>query len=72
MRVAYLCDGQGCASVHPSCRYLPEGDLERCTHTTDPAHAVNGACEHPEEYPERFVEVKPGAFMERSLRKFTV
>lgn len=65
MRVAYMCDGHGCAAEHPSCRDMPVGDPDRCTHTTDPEHAVNGACEHPENYPERFDQYGEGVFFEK-------
>lgn len=49
IRVLYLCDGEGC-------RYMCHGELYACEHTTDPRHAVNGACEKPELHPERFVK----------------
>lgn len=65
MRVAYLCDGQGCESEWPACRLYPEGYARRCSHTTDPRHAVNGACDAPELEPERFVELEPGVFVEK-------
>ena len=69
MRVAYLCDGNGCKSAWPSCKNPEFAGM--CRHTTDPEHAVNGPCEHPEEHPERFEELEPGVFAERSLQKFT-
>ena len=68
--VAYLCDGMGCKSEHKSCRGFP-AKSEYCRHTTDPDHAVNGPCEHPEEHPERFAELEPGKFWEVSSGKFT-
>ena len=68
MRVAYLCDGQGCKSEHKSCVFWPEDSSCRCRHTTDPDHAVNGPCEHPEQHPERFEELEPGVFVERSVQ----
>lgn len=63
MRVAYLCDGHGCKSKFPSCRFPETGRL--CRHTTDPEHAVNGACEDPKGEPERFLELAPGVFAEK-------
>lgn len=68
MRVAYLCDGQGCKREHKSCQVWPEDSPCRCWHTIDPEHAVNGPCEYPEEHPERFAELEPGVFFEKSLR----
>ena len=62
MRIAYICDGNGCKSELPSCRF-PVG-MNQCRHTTDPAHAVNGACEDPVREPDRFVELEPGVFAE--------
>lgn len=71
MRVAYLCDGHGCKKERPSCT-IPEF-AGMCRHTTDPEHAVNGACEDPKGEPERFLEFEPGVFVEKdceSLRLF--
>lgn len=63
MKIAYICDGHGCKSRRPSCRYPEIGRL--CRHTTDPAHAVNGACDDPAREPDRFAELAPGVYMER-------
>lgn len=60
--IAYLCDGNGCSHVNKSCRTRMR---ERCHHTTDPAHAVNGACEDPQRHPERFLYLGNGKYMER-------
>lgn len=64
MRVAYICDGEGCKSPNKSCREYPRGHACRCYHTTDPAHAVNGACDAPEMEPDRFAQLEPGVFIE--------
>lgn len=63
--VLYLCDGLGCRSDNKSCRGDPEAS-RYCKHTSDPAHAVNGACDAPEKCPERFEELTPGVFWEKS------
>lgn len=47
--VLYLCDGQACKTPYVSCK-----EDGCCQHTTDPSHAVNGPCAHPENDPERF------------------
>ena len=70
MSVLYLCDGEGCRSKNKSCKGKPETS-EFCMHTTDPDHAVNGPCEYPEQYPDRFHEFRPGLFVEVSFHKFT-
>ena len=49
IRVLYLCDGEGC-------EYICHREVYVCEHTTDPQHAVNGACEQPELHPERFTK----------------
>ena len=64
MRIAYVCDGAGCGHERKSCETLPAGCGGRCTHTTDPAHAVNGACDDPWNYPGRFAEIAPGKYYE--------
>lgn len=65
MRVAYVCDGEGCRSGNKYCRWYPVGDAMRCTHTTDPRHAVNGVCDAPDMCPERFAELEPGVYWEK-------
>ena len=69
MRVAYLCDGHGCDRENKSCAGEPWVDRGEtvCRRTTDPAHARHGACEHPEDHPERFAELRPGVYFEKSL-----
>ena len=65
MRIAYLCDGEGCkASCRLGC-YDDDG-MFRCRRTTDPEHAINGHCEHPEQHHDRFVEVEPGVYIEKA------
>ena len=51
--VVYLCDcrkpcgmGNGCAQNNSAFGF--------CKHTTDPEHALNGACDDPQNHPERF------------------
>ena len=66
----YLCDGMGCDKENKSCEGKPETS-QYCMHTTRPEHAVNGACEHPEQDPERFHEIMPEIFVEVVARKFT-
>ena len=53
MRIAYLCDGEGCRSEFRTCQREDLDALLRCRHTTDPRHAVNGPCDTPEMEPER-------------------
>lgn len=50
--VLYLCDHNACRSQNRSC--LTDG---LCRHTSNPDHAVNGYCEHPNLEPDRFDEV---------------
>ena len=50
--VVYLCDKQACMRVNRSCM-----TDALCKYTTNPEHAVNGYCEHPEREPDRFDEV---------------
>ena len=64
-RIAYLCDGNGCDSKHKSCEYLPKGHMARCTHTSDPEHAVNGRCDDPENHTERFMYWGNGLYEEK-------
>ena len=52
--VAYLCDGMGCAAVREEGKDCVIFEGEPCRHTFDPTHAVNGECENPAKYPERF------------------
>lgn len=66
MRIAYLCDGEGCRSEFRTCQREELDALLRCRHTTDPRHAVNGPCDTPEMEPERFVELEPGVYMEKA------
>ena len=41
--VFYICDGKACKNCS-----------EECSHTSKVEHAVNGACENPQDHPERF------------------
>ena len=50
MKIAYLCDKK--------VAYCSKGGClldNMCTHTTDEHYALNGPCEDPEKYPERFI-----------------
>ena len=49
--IAYSCDGPGCFKRED---LVSKSDWV-CRHTTNVEHAVNGPCEAPENYPERFV-----------------
>ena len=64
--IVYICDGKACDTqtwALPSCK--ADGiDLEKCHHTTDPAHAKFGICEDPENHPERFEQLEDGEFWE--------
>lgn len=51
--ILYLCDHR-VEKCMLQCAMRRAAGLEDCRHTTDPAHAVNGTCEHPEREPERF------------------
>ena len=59
--VLYLCDGNGCRYEHKMCKMQ---DSERCMHTTNPAHAINGVCEDPQRHPERFRYIGNGDYAE--------
>lgn len=65
MRIAYLCDGEGCHSRFKTCRREDIDERMRCRHTTDPRHAVNGPCDAPEMETERFEEAATGVFFEK-------
>ena len=58
--IAYICDGHDKCSMEPGCFMREDlvgaSDMV-CRHTTKAEHAVNGPCEDPENYPERFVYV---------------
>lgn len=53
MNIAYICDGRAPCAGRRGCCF---GDpfFTTCTHSTNPIFAKNGACAHPEKYPERF------------------
>ena len=51
--VIYLCDGKKPCATAGRCR-LVDPEAGCCRRTSDPAHAVNGACGDPENHPERF------------------
>lgn len=64
MDIIYICDkkkdcaeGTGCGA--------------HCNHTLDTAHALNGACDRPQEHPERFEEKFDGteAFFVETLKE---
>ena len=61
--IAYICDGHDKCSMEPGCFMREDlvgaSDMV-CRHTTKAEHAVNGPCEDPENYPERFVYVPDG------------
>ena len=62
MRIAYLCDKKACADARRSCNGLWKNAL--CRHTTNPAHAVNGACKDPQAHPERFMRIDDDKYIE--------
>ena len=53
MKTAYICDGRAPCAKANGCIY---GDtpFRTCNHTVNTLYAKNGACAHPEKYPERF------------------
>ena len=53
MKTAYICDGRAPCAGRMGCRFSAH-PLRQCSHTTNPLYAVNGACAHPEDHPERF------------------
>lgn len=57
-RIAYICDGlvPEC-SDKPGCHRFMKPGMAYCAHTFDPDHAANGACEDPENHPERFTRL---------------
>ena len=60
METLYLCDGGRKCNKSLSCLLNPSAFMGVCQHTTDENHALNGICDHPEEYPGRFEEIKSG------------
>ena len=56
--IAYICDGHDKCSLEPGC-FMREDLVSMndwaCRHTKNAEHAVNGPCEDPENYPERFI-----------------
>ena len=58
MRVAYICDGlvPECSDKLGCFRCGKEG-MNYCKHTFQPEHALNGACEDPWNYPQRFIDL---------------
>lgn len=60
MKIAYICNGlvPGCSDKIGCYRCLKPG-MSDCHHTTDDRYALNGKCEDPENYPERFNKLDP-------------
>ena len=54
MKTAYLCDGLCKCSDKVGCYRLAKSGMDYCRHTFDERHAINGPCENPENFPERF------------------
>lgn len=54
MKTAYLCDGLCKCSDKVGCYRLAKSGMDYCRHTFDERHAINGSCENPENFPERF------------------
>ncbi len=56
--IVYLCKGEGMdCYLHPYCIHRGEPvayNDEICSHTKNPGCAKYGACEDPENHPERF------------------
>ena len=56
--IIYICKGEGMnCYLHPSCIYREDPVSSTdwvCNHTMDPECAKYGACEDPENHPERF------------------
>ena len=64
MDILYICDKKKECGAH--------GCFEACKHTSDPSHALNGACKRPWMYPERFmldVAAQHGAFYVEIIRE---
>ena len=57
MKTAYICDGRAPCAGRFGCCFAKKVIPNPCTHTTNTLYAVNGACAHPENHPERFVIV---------------
>ena len=57
MKTAYICDGRAPCAGRLGCCFATMVIPNPCTHTTNTLYAVNGACAHPENHPERFVIV---------------
>lgn len=57
VKVAYYCDGLSKCCDSVGCFRLMHPGMDYCRHTFDPEHAVYGACEDPENHPERFHEI---------------
>ena len=57
--IIYLCKGEGMTCfLHPGCIYREDPVSTTdwvCNHTMDPECAKYGACEDPENHPERFI-----------------
>ena len=57
--IVYICKGEGAdCYLHPGCIYRedPIGAADWvCNHTFKPEFAKYGACEDPENHPERFI-----------------
>lgn len=54
MKIAYLCDGLCKCSDKVGCYRFAKAGMDYCRHTFDERHAINGPCENPENFPERF------------------
>ena len=63
-KIVYICDGKACVSTEwASCESVNLG-IDKCSHTTNPAHAKFGICEDSENHPERFEQLEDGEFWE--------
>ncbi len=54
VKIAYVCNGLGPCSYKVGCYRLGKPGMDYCYHTFDQKYAKNGACEDPENHPERF------------------
>ena len=54
IEIAYICDGKDICSDKIGCYKVARPGMDHCTHTTNPDHALNGACSYPEKEPTRF------------------
>ena len=57
--IIYICKGEGMTCfLHPGCIYREDPVSATdwvCDHTMKPEYAKYGACEDPENHPERFI-----------------